>query len=234
MKGAPRVGVFGGTFDPIHVGHLEAAELARRTLQLDYVLLVPARQPPHRPTPPQASGYHRFAMIALATLRYPALRPSDVELSRPAPSYTSLTLQHLARSGLSPARIFFIAGADAFAEVTSWYEYPDLLDRSQFVVITRPGHPVAALRRLLPALTGRMREVQEGTPVEVPDGPPLGIFLLDGRTPTVSSTLVRERVARGESVASLVTPEVETYIYRQGLYRSEPAPADCSDEPAQA
>lgn len=234
MKRAARIGVFGGTFDPVHVGHLVAAEIARRALELDEVLLVPARQAPHRPTPPQASGYHRFAMLALATLSHPALRPSDIELLAPGPSYTSLTLQRLAQAGTRPASLFFIAGADAFAEIATWYDYPALLDRSHFVVLTRPGHPVAALRAVLPELAPRMREVHGERGVEIPERPPLGIFLLDARTPTVSSTLVRDTVARGRPLTELVTPEVEGYIHRQGLYRPDRVPVEPVPEHEQA
>ncbi len=219
MKRAARIGVFGGTFDPVHVGHLEAAEIARRRLHLDEVLLVPARQAPHRPAPPYASGFHRFAMLALATLRYEALRPSDLELGQPGPSYTSLTLQRLCGSGFAPAQLFFIAGADTFAEVETWYDYPALLDRSHFIVLSRPGHPVGRLHGALPALAGRMRELGEEECLALSDGPPLGIFLLDVRTPAVSSTLVRQRIGQGASLEGLVTPEVEAYIRRQGLYQ---------------
>jgi nicotinate-nucleotide adenylyltransferase len=226
MTRTARLGVFGGTFDPVHVGHLEAAEIARRALQLDEVLLMPARQAPHRSTPPHASAFHRFAMLALATLRYRSLRPSDLELCAPGPSYTSLTLQRLAATGLAPAQLFFIAGADAFAEITTWYDYPALLDRSHFVILTRPGHPVGALRDALPTLAARMIDLGNRQRLVVPDGPPLGIFLLDARTPAVSSTLVRERVIRGDELTGLVTPEVAAYIHRQGLYRPDRAPGD--------
>src|SRR5438093_1417026 len=126
-----RTGILGGTFDPIHLGHLEAAEAARRNLQLDRVLLLPSRTPPHRSLEPRASVYHRFAMTALAAAERGMLA-SDLELRRDGPSYTALTLEALHREGYVPGQLFFITGSDAFAEISTWHDYPPLFELSHF------------------------------------------------------------------------------------------------------
>lgn len=219
-----RTGVFGGTFDPIHRGHLDTAEAARAALELDEVLVVPARVSPHRQTQPHASAYHRFAMVALAVAGRAGLVASDVELLMPAPSYTSSTLEHLTEIGRLPSQLFFITGADAFADIATWKDYPALLDRSHFAVVSRPGHPVAALRARLPELAPRMIDA----PARVAAGgirrpnltalPGLSILLIDATTADVSATRVRELAGAGTSIASLVTPEVERHIRRHALY----------------
>ena len=103
MMALRRLGILGGTFDPIHYGHLEAADAARRALQLDQVLLIPSSDPPHRPAEPMASGFHRFALVALAIQGYDALHVSDLELTRTGPSYTADTLRAIARQGWTPS-----------------------------------------------------------------------------------------------------------------------------------
>ena len=135
-----RVGILGGTFDPIHLGHLEAASAARRALSLDRLLLLPSRTPPHRSTEPRASVFHRFAMAALAAAERD-MSVSDLEVRREGPSYTALTLEALHREGFAPTELFFITGSDAFAEVGTWHDYPHILQLANFVVVSRPGAP---------------------------------------------------------------------------------------------
>ena len=155
-----RIGVLGGTFDPIHGGHLDAAAAARRACALDTVLLVPARAPAHRASAPRAPAVHRFAMAALAAQGCDDLRVSDIELRYEGPSFTSVTLERLAALGHRPEQLFFITGADAFADIAAWHDYPAVLDRSHFVVVARPGHSLAALRAQA-QLRARMREAAE-------------------------------------------------------------------------
>ena len=214
-----RIGILGGTFDPVHYGHLDAAVVARRALALDHVVLVPARVPPHKTPSQHVSAYHRFAMTALATSDDDALRVSDLELRSADPSYTSLTLQHLALAGYDPAQLFFITGADAFAKIAQWHDYPGLLSRSHFVVVSRPGHALDALRLRLPDLAGRMHAPGDRTT----DGPESGvrgtaIWLTDATTRDISSSVVRDRIAEGESVDDLLPPPVVAYIARHRLY----------------
>lgn len=212
-----RTGVLGGTFDPVHGGHIAAAEAACGALSLDRVLFVPSHQPPHRPAEPRASAFHRFAMVSLAVAARPHFAASDLELRRPGPSFTGDTLRELQRSGLTPQQIFFIIGTDAFAEIATWHDYPALLDLAHFVVIARPGQSFEALRDRLPALAPRMRAVGEDrVRLEAPGS--CAIFLVNAATPDVSSTEIRDRAARRLSLAGLVAPEVERHILKHGLY----------------
>jgi nicotinate-nucleotide adenylyltransferase len=213
MNAASRIGFLGGTLDPIHLGHVEAARAARAVLSLDRVDIVPARVPPHRHQQPCASAYHRFAMAALAVNAVDGLAVNDLELSAPGPSFTAETLARLHAGGLSPSQIFFITGSDAFAEIETWRRYPDVLDLAQFVVIARPGHPLESLASRLPALAGRMTR---GAPPPVAEK--TAIFLVEARTPDVSSTEIRRRIAGGEPLAGLVPPAVEAHILQHGLY----------------
>src|SRR6476469_6370930 len=156
MSVGARLGILGGTLDPVHVGHVETARAARHALGLDRTLLVPSRVPPHRPTQPAASPFHRFAMTALAVNGIDGLEASDVELTAPGTSYTADTLDRFHASGLAPLQIFFILGADAFAEIETWNRYPEVLDLANFVVVSRPGFLVEPLRGRLPGLAARM------------------------------------------------------------------------------
>src|SRR5947209_8259882 len=134
-----RIGILGGTFDPIHRGHLDLAEAAERRLALTEVLVIPSNIPPHRPQP-AASSCHRFAMVALAIVGRPHWRVSDIELAAgSAPSFTVTTLDRLHADGYAPTELFFLIGADAFADIDSWRDYPAILDRAHFAVTSRPG-----------------------------------------------------------------------------------------------
>lgn len=209
-----RIGILGGTLDPIHVGHIEAARAARGALGLVEVLIMPSRVPPHRQRGPSASPYHRFAMAALAVSDLEGVSVSDDELCAEGPSYTALTLERLATHGLDRLQMFFITGADAFAEIETWYRYPGVLDLAHFVVISRPGLPVASLAGRLPALEARLRP-----PAGFADGPQApAVFLVDAPTPDVSSTDIRHRLRAGQSITGLVPRQVETHILRHRLY----------------
>jgi nicotinate-nucleotide adenylyltransferase len=214
MNNAARVGILGGTLDPVHVGHLETALAARAALALDRVIILPSRVPPHRPHQPFASRYHRFAMTALAVNGIDGFTASDLELCAPGPSYTADTLERLQATGLHALQIFFITGADAFAEIETWRRYPDVLELSQFVVVSRPGHPASGMRTRLPALADRMMTAVPGG--GRPDRP--AIFLLDAQTPDVSSTEIRRRIASGEPLTGLVPGRVERHIAQHELY----------------
>ena len=207
-----RLGLLGGTFDPVHEGHLAAGRAARTALALDQVQLVPAHVPPHRAVGPRASTLHRFAMAAIAALEEPGWTVSDVEIERDGPSFMYDTLRAAHARGLAPSQIFFISGADAFAEIATWSRYPAVLDLAHFVVVARPGTTLAAIASRLPDLADRMRAV-----ADVDREPGTAILLVAAATPDVSSTVIRGRAAKGYSLAGLVPPRVEQYIRRQGL-----------------
>ena len=208
-----RLGLFGGTFDPMHQGHLDVAEAARRALDLSCVWVVPARVPPHR-RPPTASAAHRFAMAAIACANAPGLVVSDLEMDDPSPSYTEGTLNRLASRGIDVRSLFLVTGADAFRDIQTWKGFPGILDRCHFVVVSRPGQSAPELRKQLPALAPRM--VDAGP--EAPSTP--AVILVDAPTAPVSSTDVRRRLQAGNVVDDLVAPGVAAYIEKHGLYRN--------------
>jgi len=210
-----RIGILGGTFDPIHCGHVDVADAAERELRLTRLLVVTANVPPHRPQP-QTSAFHRFAMVALAVLDRPHWRAADLELRSDAPSYTAFTLAKFHDRGYTPDELYFIIGADAFAEIATWRDYPLILEAANFAVVSRPGSPVEALRSKLPALAPRMVDVQMDTRDQML---PL-IFLIDAPTADVSSTAIRRHVAARESIEGLVPPRVQQHIEQHGLYTS--------------
>ena len=202
-----RIGILGGTFDPIHNGHIAAAIEASRALSLDRVMLLPSHVPPHRSSEPRASVFHRFAMAALAAADHDRFEVSDLEVCRSGLSYTSQTLEHLHASGLTAQQLFFILGADAFADIHTWHDYPRILSLATFAIVARPGYalvfppePASALRS---AHSDPM--AQAFSPVYA-------------NTPDVSATDIRRRVAAGESIAGLVPASVEAHISRNRLY----------------
>jgi nicotinate-nucleotide adenylyltransferase len=236
MSLPPRIGVLGGTFDPIHAGHLSVAVQAADALALDRVLLLPSRVPPHRSVDPSASVFHRFAMTALAARSDSRLAASDVELARAGTSYTADTLRALHESGIERWQIFFLTGADAFAEIATWREYPAVLDLANFVVCSREGVAATSLALRLPDVAPRMIPVPDiaarpGADVaathraDETGSPETRVFLLDVRTPDVSSTDIRARARAGRPLAGLVPPEVDEHIRRHGLYGAEPGAA---------
>ncbi len=212
-----RVGILGGTLDPIHFGHIAAAVAARDALELSAVLVIPSNVPPHRSARPIASAYHRFAMAALAVSGEARLEVSDTELMADGLSYTAETLERVQATGLRASQIFFITGADAFADIAAWKRYPDVLTLAHFVVVSRPVHVLEALAERLPSLAGSMRPGGDA----VRDAALPSIHLLPASTPDVSSTLVRARLKRGEPIAGLVPPLVEAHILKHRLYGAE-------------
>ena len=195
-----RIGILGGTFDPIHCGHIDLARAADEALALTRLLIIPSHVPPHRAAP-IASSYHRFAMVALALANRPTWNASDLEQRSAEPSYTSTSLRRFHADGYEPAELFFLIGADAFAEIETWRDYPQILGLAQFVVVSRPSFPVGELRRRLPLLADR-------------------IVAIDAPTAAVSATDIRRRIAAGESIAGLVPPAVRQHIEQHGLYRT--------------
>lgn len=213
-----RVGILGGTFDPVHNGHLAVAEAVRQGMALSSILFVPAFLPPHKPTCAISAFQHRAAMLELAVADRPGCSVSRLEAKREGPSYSIDTLRTLAPGLGKDARLFFIIGMDAFAEVFAWKEHGKLLDHASFVVVGRPdqckqscGQTVAADfpgYAFVEALGSWQGKPGQGAihPVAMP---PV----------QVSSTEIREAVRQGRAISSLVPAVVADYIKAQGLYR---------------
>jgi nicotinate-nucleotide adenylyltransferase len=208
-----RIGILGGTFDPIHRGHLDVGRVGERVLNLSRVFVIPSNIPPHRQQT-FASAFHRFAMTAMAVADYTSWRASDLELRYEGPSYTAETLKQFHERGYPPSVLYFLIGADAFMDIATWRDYPKVLDWTHFVVVSRPGHPAGALRYKLSDLASRMAD----PPIEpMAEMDPL-IILIDEPTADVSSTGIRERRAQNEPITGMVSPRVEQHILQHGLY----------------
>lgn len=193
-----RCGIMGGTFDPIHLGHLVTAEAALHEYELDAVYFVPSGQPPHKEDVTDCA--HRYLMTLLATVAHPRFIVSRVEIDRAGYSYTYDTVQHFARQ-FEHCEIYFITGADVMHDIHKWHRYKELLQSCNFVAATRPGFGIS--------------EVGTLTPQELN-----GIHFLDVPSLAISSTDIRRRVRTARPIKYLVPSSVEGYIYKHGLYQS--------------
>lgn len=198
-----RVGVMGGTFDPIHVGHLTAAEWAREECRLDQVLFVPAGVPPHKEAAEVSPARHRLIMTELAVLANPAFAVSRVDVERRGKSYTVETIAALRKELPEGTELFFIMGADSLADIPTWHEPDRLLSSCQFIVTTRPGWEIDRARELLGDLY--VRHAERIRCIEIP--------AID-----VSSRMIRERLRRGGSARYLVPDLVLRYIQDRNVY----------------
>ena len=199
-----KVGVFGGTFDPIHNGHLIVAEECRDRLKIDRVLFVPALLPPHKQTRSLTDPCHRMAMVRLAISSNPWFEASSIELDRPGPSYSVDTLRQLRLHQPECTEMFFIMGADSLNELPSWHDPAGLLAACKLVVVNRPGAPAVDSSRLDSLYPG----VEER--VAVIDLPGLDI----------ASSEIRRRVAAGRTIRYQLPEEVSAYIETNDLYRA--------------
>ncbi len=197
-----RLGVFGGTFDPIHIGHLIAAQEVWAALRLDRVLFVPAGEPPHKRGLPVTPAEHRVAMVALAIQDNPAFVLSRIEVDRPGPSYTVDTLRQL-RATWPAAELFLIIGADELLSLPTWREPATIAALAQIVAVARPGVQIEDLRYLEPWIPEPQRRIH------FVSMPLIGI----------SATDLRRRVAEGRPIRYQVPDAVMQYIYEHRLYR---------------
>jgi nicotinate-nucleotide adenylyltransferase len=208
------LGVFGGTFDPIHVAHLAVAEAARDALGLERVLFIPNRQPPHKPDQVVTPAADRLAMVRAAIADNPAFEVSTIEVDRDGPSYTSDTLEALRMEGLAEGEsgdLALILSADAVAGLATWHEPRRVLALAQLVIAPRDGYPdvdTATIARLVPGAEAR-------------------VAFLDGPRMSLSASEIRARAAVGRSLRYLVPDAVAAYIGDHGLYR-EPRRMDRS------
>ena len=211
-----RLGLLGGTFDPIHLGHLELAKTALHVARLDAIYFVTSVNPPHKSEKTQANFLDRHAMVALALKGDSRLIPSSVEFDREGKSYsidTVLQLKHLS-GGI--AEIFFLIGLDAFIELPTWKEYQRFSELCSFIVFGRPGYPENLTQDLPEALrpkpigsrekTARLAEADRG------------FFLLKDFSNPLSSTEIRSAIRAGRSIRETVPPDVEEYILKTKLY----------------
>jgi len=212
-----RLGLLGGTFNPVHLGHLRGAEEAREAFNLEKIYFIPAAIPPHKDETIEVSPAHRIEIVRLATKDNPALSVSDVELSRGGRSYSIETILHF-RKHHPEAELFFIVGMDSFLEVTTWKEYDGLFSLCNFVVLNRPGSVRHKLTDLTPhRFWANFRPGKDPNQwIHNPSG--LSTHFLDKPVMDMSSSEIRERIRTGRSVRYMMQEKVETYIYKNGLY----------------
>jgi len=219
MKRPMRIGLFGGTFDPIHLGHIRAAEEVRSRLGLDRILFIPSNTPPHKRRAGMAPAADRLAMVRAALRGRPEFAASAIEVASPRTSYSIVTLAKI-RKRYPSARLFFLLGADAFLEIKTWREWRRVLDQCVFIVITRPGTSLRAARAVLePEYRDRMAAVAEAADLE--SGLQAGRTILFFRIAAlpVSSTEIRRRVRDGRSIEGLVPGGVVARIHSAKLYQ---------------
>lgn len=231
------IGLFGGTFDPIHRGHLALARAARERGNLSRILFVPANAPPHKQRQPLSPFPHRYAMIALATAQErdftPSLMeaPEDFELvgpskekTRPAkPNYTVDTVKRLKQSFKKADRLFLLIGIDAFEDIAKWHQAEALFRECEFVVASRPGYSLADVANALPASLRPRQEVTRPFEKQAATGDlvlkGVTIHLLDQVYQPISSTAIRQAAAGGKPLGRFVDSAVADYIKKMGLYK---------------
>jgi nicotinate-nucleotide adenylyltransferase len=224
MERPRRIAIYGGTFDPVHRGHLEIARRVYELFEIDQFLFVPARVAPHKLNREVSAAFHRYAMLALATKDEARVRISTVEVDGPGTRYTVDTLFHFRREFGETAEIFFVLGADSWAEITSWREWRQLTTLAKLIVVTRPGYEIssdhvdAETGALIQDLRGLANEqIRKSTRTAGAK-----IFFSDAVMADVSASEIREVSSRNdlETLARLVTPEVAEYIRKYHLYRN--------------
>ncbi|HXV68693.1 MAG TPA: nicotinate-nucleotide adenylyltransferase [Nitrospira sp.] len=221
-----RLGLLGGSFNPIHRGHLTIANLVREQLQLDRVLFIPTGDPPHKRGGSLAPAPERLEMVRLAIAGSPYFEVSDIEVNRTGKSYTIDTVQELQQQYGPSTELFFIIGLDAFLDFPDWKEPRKLLRACRFVVVPRPGHSFRSLARLplLPNLESHgLDQLDSGNlirlDIPIPSGP--GIICLPLTPCPISSSAIRQAIKGGATLANLLPAPVESYILRHSLYQED-------------
>lgn len=224
MEQRKRIAIYGGTFDPVHSGHLEIARRVSPLFAIDEFLFVPARVAPHKLDRAITSTLHRHAMLALATKAEPRLYVSSFELDSPERQYTVDTLLHFRSCFGESAELFFVLGADSWAEITTWREWQRLMTLANLIVATRPGYEFAVAH--VPAETAAriidVRGLTSGDVAQMTAGGGQQVFITDAVMLNVSATEIRQAACedRSEKLNELVPLEVADYIRKYRLYRN--------------
>nr|MBI3614776.1 nicotinate (nicotinamide) nucleotide adenylyltransferase [Nitrospirota bacterium] len=219
-----RVGIFGGTFNPIHQGHLAIAEEVLKTVGLDWVLLIPAGRPPHKKGRKVLPAKHRLEMTRLAVQGHARMEASDLEITRRGKSYTIETVKALERNYPKGTEFYLILGLDAFLQFSTWRSPEELMARCHIVVVSRPGYRFSDLSRL--DFLGRpdpasLNELDAGRRFlqEIPLSAGTRLILFRVTAHDVSATQIRDHLSGGKRLKNLLPPLVESYIMNHSLYR---------------
>jgi len=195
-----RIGLFGGTFDPVHKGHVMVAEIAKKEMELDEVIFIPAGNPPHKEDKKIADGTHRLNMLLLATEDTPYFKVSDIEIRKKEKSYSVDLIKHF-RKELKKTELFFIIGADSLYNLPTWYHYEELMQMTNFIVISRPETNKSSL---LDKFSGNEK--------------PMRAFFVDDVFIDISSTEIREMLKSGADTEKYLDKSVLNYIRANRLY----------------
>jgi nicotinate-nucleotide adenylyltransferase len=214
-----RLGILGGTFNPVHVAHLRVAEEVREALGLDRVLFVPSGDPPQK-SEGLAPARERLEMVRLAVLGEPAFEALDLEVARPGLSYTADTLAAL-REASPESELWFILGTDQFRRLDTWSRPESVAGQANLAVVHRPGEQPGELRDLVPPSLADQFEAAQGSSEQLVHASGHAVRAVPITRLDISSTDVRARIARGESIRYLVPERVLEYIEKRGLYREE-------------
>lgn len=219
MNGRKRIAIYGGTFDPVHLGHIEVAKRISELFEIDRLLFVPAQIAPHKLKHPVTPAIHRYAMLVLATQKEPRLCVSTFELEAPNRRYTVDTLAHFISEWGESADLFFVMGADSWSEITTWYEWERLLTLVNHIVVTRPGYDInfdlvdPLMRKRISDLRGAKQVPRALNEAK--------IFVTDVVMMETSATEIRQAVRddNGNRLIGMVPPPVADYISKYELYR---------------
>jgi nicotinate-nucleotide adenylyltransferase len=212
------IALFGGTFDPVHTGHLKAAKAAARRFRLDRVLFVPSGNPPHKIGNHLTPFEHRFGMVTLACAGDPRFVPSLLEapMADGRPQFSITTVRKVRRRLRPSDRLYFLIGVDAFLDLPHWKDYRQILDLVDFIVVSRPGYPNRKIREVVPPnLLHKRAKSSGGHTIHLLRS---AVHVVRGIDTPVASSDIRDAVGAGRRVAGLVPPLVEEYIRKEGLY----------------
>ena len=212
-----KIGIIGGTFNPIHVGHLRSAEEVREAFGLKRVIFIPSASPPHKDKGNIIEAHHRYNMVRLAVAKNPNFFTSDIEIKRRGTSYTVDTLRYIRKNGVEGINIYFILGIDAFLEIETWKEVKELFGLSNFVVTNRPNPESPNQKIIIPKKLTDAFEKTEKDIFTHKSGH--RIYYQEISALDISSSDIRERIKSGKSIRYLVADPVKKYIEKRGLYR---------------
>lgn len=212
-----RIGVMGGTFNPVHLGHLRCAEEVRKKFRLDIIYFIPCNKPPHKTSDGLLPAKVRFKMLKDAIKAYPYFQCSDIEIKRGGKSYSIDTIKYFLHQGIKGHQLYFILGNDSFAEIKTWKNYRELIELCNIIIINRPGYKGVLIKKTLPLdLFKTLRYNKHRKCYETESKK--RIYLTGIRGLEISSTMIRELIRKGKSLRYLVPDNVIGYIKKEGFF----------------